>query len=119
MKGRKIKNWKKKNKKINFWEEDNGKKEDKKINFKKEEEENDDNEEEPINEEIEEMSIKLQKYSGNKIKRKYSRNSCISDDARLSICSGVFGRDFENYSRDIEAAPMNSPEKKGKFSIKK
>ena len=109
---------KKKNKKINFWEEDNGKKEDKKINFKKEEEENDDNEEEPINEEIEEMSIKLQKYSGNKIKRKYSGNSCISDDARLSICSGVFGRDFENYSIDIEAAPMNSPEKKGQIFYK-
>ena len=64
------------------------------------------------------MSIKLQKYSGNKIKRKYSGNSCISDDARLSICSGVFGRDFENYSIDIEAAPMNSPEKKGQIFYK-
>ena len=68
----------------------------------------------------EEIDIKLKKYnSKNKKKRKFSgdsNNSDLSDDARLSVCSGEFGKDLEdsdNLSIDEEAAPMQKPKKKG------
>ena len=67
-----------------------------------------------------EIARKIKKYSGIKKKKRKSsggsNNSDLSDDARLSVCSGDFDKNLEdsdNLSIDEEAAPMQKPKKKG------
>ena len=58
-------------------------------------------------------------------KRKFSdgsNNSDLSDDAKLSICSGDFDKDLEdsdNLLIDEEATPMQKPKKRGKYLKKR
>ena len=97
------------------------KKEDLKEDVKEDEkEENDEfllNDDENIEEDI---SKKLEKYSTKKKKRKISVNSGhsdLSDDAKLSVCSGSFDKDLENSNSDVsvdeDAPPI--PKKKGQI----
>ena len=53
-----------------------------------------------------------------KKERKLSVGSDLSDDARLSVCSGDFDKDLEksdSLSVDEEPAPMQKPKKKGQI----
>ena len=91
------------------------KKEEKKENEEDMELQEDDNLEE-------EISRKIKKYGDKKNKkRKFSdgsNNSDLSDDEKLSVCSGDFDKDLkdsDNLSIDEEAAPMHKPNKKGQI----
>ena len=73
-------------------------------------------------EDIEEIDIKLKKYTMKKKKRKFSNDSGgsdLSDDARLSVCSAEFDKDLEKSNSDVsmdeEPAPMDNPKKKGRI----
>ena len=73
-------------------------------------------------EDIEEIDIKLKKYTKKKKKRKISNDSGgsdLSDDARLSVCSAEFDKDLEKSNSDVsvdeEPAPMENPKKKGRI----
>ena len=67
----------------------------------------------------EDLSKKLEKYSGAKKKRKLSGSLDLSDDAQLSVCSAEFDRDLEKSDSDIsvdeEAAPMEKIKKNGQI----
>ena len=98
------------------------KKEDEKEDKKEDEKEEDDMKLEEDDEELEgEISQKLAKYSKKKKKRKLSKDSNgsdLSDDARLSVCSGDFDKNLEesdSLSVDEEAAPMQKPQKNGRI----
>ena len=67
-----------------------------------------------------EISRKIKKYGDKKNKNlKFSdgsNNSDLSDDEKLSVCSGDLDKDLENsdnLSKNEEAAPMQKPKKKG------
>ena len=103
-------------------EKEDEKEEDKKEEDKKEEDKKDEKlemEEEKI--EDDDIAKKLKIFSGNKKRSKSSDHSDLSDDARLSVCSGEFGRDLEesgsgsDLSLDEEPAPMDNPKKKGQI----
>ena len=112
--------------------EEEDKKEDKKEDEKEEDEKKVEKEEEKEDDDLNleeddnlegEISKKLEKYSGKKKKKhrklsKDSNGSDLSDDARLSVCSGDFDRNLEesdSLSVDEEAAPMQKPQKKGRI----